>query len=262
MCLCVLLCRSVASAVVPHCTEFPCCLYVWSASALALALKMPEYVELTNDEELPSVDPRPIYVTCCFVVVTLCSSLFIFLLMERFADSSFLWLVDDLSTVNVLAAVVLFLILSLTSVAIVAVWIRNRRLLMVSHSVGTMFAVTLVLVLVWAAALQRGAYAEDVRRGFLARNNATTEEKTCPTLTDAKCCGWDVRCNATACPSRRNSTRLCSDLVHDNIQDYVQRVIPIVGIIVAFHIVSTVFACTSQRWKLSSAPKNLLGDVR
>lgn len=208
---------------------------------------MSDYNEIASAESPSPLDPRPIYVTLCFVEVTLCASLFVFLLMERFAPSSFLSLDSDLSTLNVLSAIAIFLVFLFTTVGVVSVWIRNRRLLNLSNGVITIFVLTMGFVLWWVASVSHGGWDDDLRHGFFLKANGTS----CPTLADDKCCGWNATC-PSACRTNGDSSaaRLCADVVKENIEGFADRVIPLVSCVALFHIVALIVSCTSAKWRI------------
>lgn len=213
-------------------------------------------------ESTLSVDIRPVYITCLFVVITLCSALLVFLLMERFAVGSFLALVDELITVNALGCVSIFLVMFFSCVSVMAVWMRNLRLLKIGSSLSTLFVLTLCLVLAWSAALGEGSYAADIREGFLRVHNGSA----CAVVTigSSSCCGWVNGCNATTCPgvSEETIAHPCSKMYESNVNDFAKRVIPIIVIVLVFHISASSLACfTASRWRLSKAPVTNIGSV-
>lgn len=214
---------------------------------------MSQYTELVansadgEENHIVSFDPRAVYVSCNFIVTALSTSLFVFLLMERFSSSSFLVLVSKLDTFNVLTAIVLFFIVLFSSVSVVAVWIRNRRLLSLASGLCVLFVAALVLAIVWTTYLQQGLFESDLETGFMLHNNQTM----CPSIGDAKCCGWATACDGQFCPRAKET---CSQFVHENVRDYAERVLPIAGIVVLFHILSLLLAWNSKKWKMSTVP--------
>jgi hypothetical protein len=210
---------------------------------------MSQYNELiateTEDQRLP-LDPRAIYVSLSFVISALSTSLFVFLLMERFSSSSFLVLQSKLSIFNVLTAVVLFFIVFLATVSVIAVWIRNRRLLSIANGLAVLFALALGLAIVWTTFLEQGTFHEELERGF----NALNVGQSCPSIGDAKCCGWGVTCAANC----THADKLCRDFIHQNVADYSERVLPIAGIVLGAHCIGLVLVWNSKKWRMSVIP--------
>lgn len=206
-----------------------------------------ELVATDAEDHRPLLDPRAIYVSISFVISALSTSLFVFLLMERFSSSSFLVLQSKLSIFNVLTAVVLFVLVFLATVSVVAVWIRNRRLLTIANGLAILFALALGLAIVWTAFLQQGTFDDELKSGFLDLNDG----KNCSTIGDAKCCGWEERCDTTSCP---HPDRPCRDFVRQNVVDYAERVLPIAGIVLIAHCIGLVLVWNSKAWRMSLIP--------
>jgi hypothetical protein len=212
---------------------------------------MSQYNELTStdtEEHRFPLDPRAIYVTLSFVVSALSTSLFVFLMMERFSSSSFLVLVKKLSTFNVLTAVVLFFMVFLATVSVVAVWIRNRRLLSIANGIMLLFSAALVLAVVWTTYLEQGMYDDELKAGF----SSCSAGMVCPTIGDAKCCGWDTACAVMWNCS--HSEKLCQQYVRRNIVDYAERVLPIAGIVLGAHCMGLALVWNSKKWRMSIIP--------
>ena len=195
-----------------------------------------------DSEQHLSFDPRPWFVTVCFVEITLCASLFIFLLMENAAESSFLGLVNDLMTYSKMSAAVLALSFLFVSISVVSVWIRNPRLLSIANISSTVLILLLGFVLAWVTQLSKGHWDDEFRKAFQADN----VNISCPTLKGDKCCGWSIesRCNVT-CPY---ADTFCKGVVESGVQDFYVRVLPITGIITFVGLIGCAVSCLSKSW--------------
>ncbi|CUE73231.1 membrane-associated protein, putative [Bodo saltans] len=210
---------------------------------------MSQYNELVapeSEDQRVLLDPRAIYVSLSFVISALSTSLFVFLLMERFSSSSFLVLQNKLSIFNVLTAVVLFFIVFLATISVIAVWIRNRRLLSIANGLAVLFALALGLAIVWTTFLEQGTFHDELESGF----NALNMGRQCPSLGDAKCCGWATTCAANC----THVDKLCSAFVRQNVEDYSERVLPIAGIVLGAHCVGLILVWNSKKWRMSVIP--------
>jgi hypothetical protein len=199
---------------------------------------------MPHEHDGASFDPRPWFITLCFVEITLCASLFIFLLMENSSESSFLGLVNDLMTYSQLSAAILALSFVLVAVSVVSVWIRNPRLLSVASLSSTVLILMLGFVLVWVTQLSKGHWDADLEQAFWKMN----ANSTCPTLAGDKCCGWtknDTVCNATACPFVDTP---CKRAVDNGVRDFYVRVLPITAIITVTGLIGCVVSCLSRSW--------------
>jgi len=159
--------------------------------------------------------------------------------MENGARSSFLGLSADLMAYSKLSAAVLAMMFVLVVVAVIAVWIRNLRLLMTSMIAHSVTVVLLAVALVWVIALSNGHWDAHFEGNYNTGGNVT-----CPMLDDGKCCGWQVQC-PPGCPNRADT---CNATIRTDIRDFSVRVIPIVATIVIFGLVATGLSCTSSRW--------------
>jgi hypothetical protein len=188
-----------------------------------------------------SFDPRPWFITLCFVEITLCASLFIFLLMENAAESSFLSLANDLMAYSKMSAAILALSFVLVAVSVVSVWIRNPRLLSAANISSTTLILLLGFVLVWVSQLSKGHWDDAFEQSFRSAN----VNNTCPTLRGDKCCGWTGLnpCNATLCPF---ADKPCKDAVDSGVRDFYIRVLPITAIITFVGIIGCVVSCLSR----------------
>ena len=197
---------------------------------------------MPNEQDGASFDPRPWFITLCFVEITLCASLFIFLLMENSSEGSFLSLVHDLMTYSQLSAAILALSFVLVAVSVVSVWIRNPRLLSLATISSTALILLLVFVLVWVTQLSKGHWDSDIEQAFRKANiNAT-----CPTLAGDKCCGWLTNeCNST-CGIFADTP--CKHAVDSGVRDFSVRVLPITAIITVVGLVGCIVSCLSRSW--------------
>ena len=190
-------------------------------------------------------DPRPWFVTLCFIQQALGISLVVFLLMEVAVGSSFFELSVTLATYSKLSATTLVMMVCSATVSVVAVWIRNSRLLVASTSVTAFLGLFLIAMLAWSSCLASGCYESSLEAAF-DRFNANV---SCPSLPSNKsdCCGWSF-CDMMKCPSRRlNSSTPCKGRVEDEVKEFSYRFIPIVVVLLVASMVNVMIVmCCPQ----------------
>ena len=192
-------------------------------------------------------DVRPLFVAFCFTNITLCASLFVFILMEWFGHRSFIALLHVLTAFAATSVLTVACVLVLSVVSVVAVWIRNRKLLRFSNSISCFFVLAMGFVLYWVSSAHRGDYNDDFRsNGFVPFLNESTNE-TCLEIPSIECCGWTVRCDSSCSPF--NTT--CHEQLRNSIRDFAVRVIPLVSTVIFFQVAALIFGWTSKNWKLN-----------
>ena len=196
-----------------------------------------------------TVDVRPWFVSLCFVNITMSASLFIFLLMEDSASSSFLALSSTALVYSKLSAVVMAFIFVLSMASVLSVWVRHRKLFMGSVIGILVVSVLLILVITWASYLNAGHWDVEfaVKFAQLPQQNAS-----CPSLNNGGCCGWTLSCPSTC----QNANHTCSVAVANEISDYVTRVIPISFIVAAFACVVVCSGVFGKPWDTVHEPVN------
>lgn len=193
-------------------------------------------------------DIRPFYVAFCFTNVTLCASLFVFILMEWFGHRSFIALLDELAIFAGVSVLSVGCVMVLSIVSVVSVWIRNRKLLRFSNSVSCLFVIVMGFILYWVGSAQRGDYNPDFRdQGFVPFHNTTTN-RTCLEIPSLECCGWAIHCDSSC--TIFNTT--CHEQLQSSIHDFAVRVIPLVSTVMVCQIGSLLIGWTSKQWKLNA----------
>lgn len=204
---------------------------------------------MNSRDDQPVLDPRPWFITICFVQITLSASLFIFLLMENGAESSFLGLAADLMSYSKLSATILAAAFVFVIVSVISIWIRNARLLTVASSISTILVLLLAFVLVWVVGLSNGHWQSTFERSF--NTSSINVQNLCPTLPGARCCGWEPGACSVNCTHYATD---CKSVIHNDVEDFAVRVIPITAIIGLVGLIGAAVSFMSRSWVNSVGP--------